>query len=411
MGELYSLAFCRPDETVRAAENLGEVMTGAVIQNSPYDIFMGKSEFKIACRSVLTKPQKQALSQRVRQDYRVHMIMDNLPAATKMIAELPDGSKKDMYDRGFRLGFLGSKDIPGTEPGKPYVNNHLRFIVKYHKSELYSGARIVGFEVEAYSVKHSYNGEWDAKAPKLTSVPLRPDLPPMPAWAPEIVFTYDVVWEYSDIAWASRWDLYLYMGDDQVHWFSILNSLVIVLLLSGIVAMIMVRTLRRDLAEYNSVEEKEELLEESGWKLVHADVLRTPPNPTLLAVSVGTGMQVLCMAFISIACAMLGFLSPANRGSMLSVRASHSRRNRNETEVKPPAHCGVGLPGRGRAVRGGRNRNRRSRRAASRRGDDRERMRAGAVRRERGLARGCTERQAGYEVGGRDAHTSGGEAV
>ena len=30
-------------------------------------------------------------------------------------------------------------------------------------------------------------------------------------------------------------------------------------------------------------------------------------------------MQLLCMAFISIACAMLGFLSPANRGSMLTV--------------------------------------------------------------------------------------------
>jgi len=317
--DYYSLAFCRPEETVHAAENLGEVMTGAVIQNSVYDIYMGKSEFKIACRSVLSKPQKQALSQRVRQDYRVHMIMDNLPAATKMIAELPDGSKKDMYDRGFRLGFLGSKDIPGTEPGKPYVNNHLRFIVKYHKSELYAGSRIVGFEVEAYSVKHSYDGTWHDKEPKLTSVPLRPDLPPMPAWAPEVIFTYDVVWEYSDIAWASRWDLYLYMGDDQVHWFSILNSLVIVLLLSGIVAMIMVRTLRRDLAEYNSIEEKEELLEESGWKLVHADVLRAPPNATLLATSVGTGMQLLCMAFISIACAMLGFLSPANRGSMLTV--------------------------------------------------------------------------------------------
>ena len=33
----------------------------------------------------------------MRQDYRVHMIMDNLPAATKMIAEMPDGTKKDMY--------------------------------------------------------------------------------------------------------------------------------------------------------------------------------------------------------------------------------------------------------------------------------------------------------------------------
>ena len=44
-------------------------------------------------------------SPQVREDYRVHMIMDNLPAATKMIAEMPDGTKKDMYDRGFRYRF------------------------------------------------------------------------------------------------------------------------------------------------------------------------------------------------------------------------------------------------------------------------------------------------------------------
>merc|ERR1719424_1446555 len=280
---------------------------------------MGKSEFKVCCRSKLNRAQKTNLVNKVRMDYRIHMIMDNLPAATKMIAEMPDGTKKDMYDRGFRLGFIGSKDIPGTEPGTAYVNNHLRFIVKFHKSDTFAGARIVGFEVEAYSVKHTYEGVWNPKDPKLTSVPLRPDLPPMPAVGNEVIFTYDVVWEHSEIAWASRWDLYLYMGDDQVHWFSILNSLVIVLLLSGIVAMIMVRTLRRDLAEYNSVEEKEELLEESGWKLVHADVLRPPPLAAWLATTIGTGMQVLCMSFISIACAMLGFLSPANRGSMLTV--------------------------------------------------------------------------------------------
>ena len=36
------------------------------------------------------------------------------------------------------------------------------------------------------------------------------------------------------------------MGDDQIHWFSIINSLAIVLLLTGIVAMIMMRTLGRD---------------------------------------------------------------------------------------------------------------------------------------------------------------------
>ena len=57
----------------------------------------------------------------------------------------------------------------------------------------------------------------------------------------------------------------------------------------------------------------------SGWKLVHADVLRPPQLPLLLAASVGTGMQLLCMSFIAIAGAMLGFLSPANRGGLLTA--------------------------------------------------------------------------------------------
>jgi transmembrane 9 superfamily protein 2/4 len=146
----------------------------------------------------------------------------------------------------------------------PYLNNHLRFIIKYHKDDTFTGARIVGFEVEAFSVKHAYKGAWKGKDTKLTSVPLSPDLPPQPIDKEgEMIFTYDVTWEESEIQWASRWDLYLYMGDDQIHWFSILNSLAIVLLLTAIVAMIMMRTLRRDLNRYNT-EEKEELQEESG---------------------------------------------------------------------------------------------------------------------------------------------------
>ena len=104
----------------------------------------------------------------------------------------------------------------------------------------------------------------------------------------------------------------------QIHWFSIINSLAIVLLLTGIVAMIMMRTLRRDFSRYNE-EDKEDLQEESGWKLVHADVFRPPPAAILLCASLGTGMQLLAMSAISIFCAMLGFLSPANRGGLLTA--------------------------------------------------------------------------------------------
>jgi transmembrane 9 superfamily protein 2/4 len=49
--------------------------------------------------------------------------------------------------------------------------------------------------------------------------------------------------QQSEIRWASRWDTYLQMTDDQIHWFSIVNSVMIVLFLTGMVAMIMVRTL------------------------------------------------------------------------------------------------------------------------------------------------------------------------
>lgn len=77
-----------------------------------------------------------------------------------------------------------------------------------------------------------------------------------------------LVAQASDIRWASRWDTYLLMMDDQIHWFSIINSLMIVLFLTGMVAMIMMRTLHRDISKYNQLETVEEAQEETGWKLV-----------------------------------------------------------------------------------------------------------------------------------------------
>lgn len=49
----------------------------------------------------------------------------------------------------------------------------------------------------------------------------------------KLFFTYSVEWLESDISWASRWDIYLGMNDVQIHWFSIINSLVVIFFLSG----------------------------------------------------------------------------------------------------------------------------------------------------------------------------------
>ena len=75
--------------------------------------------------------------------------------------------------------------------------------------------------------------------------------------------------------------------DDQIHWFSIINSLMIVLFLSGMVAMIMMRTLHRDISKYNQLETADEAQEETGWKLVSSPCNGTvfsPTRPSLYSV-------------------------------------------------------------------------------------------------------------------------------
>ena len=144
-----------------------------------------------------------------------------------------DDPQQFQYERGFPLGY-SALDSKGNVVY--YLFNHIHFIIKYHdEPEVYEGSRIVGFEVEPYSVQHS----WDDKKKQLKTcndetrvsrnmAPQRIDL------GGEVIYTYDVVWEPSEIPWSHRWDLYLQgtSGEEEIHWFSIINSLIIVLFLT-----------------------------------------------------------------------------------------------------------------------------------------------------------------------------------
>ena len=56
-----------------------------------------------------------------------------------------------------------------------------------------------------------------------------------------------------------------------------------------------------------------------GWKYCHADVLRPPQQPLLLAACVGSGVQLTCMVLVSLLLSLLGFLSPTVRGRLLTA--------------------------------------------------------------------------------------------
>ena len=121
--------------------------------------------------------------------------------------------------------------------------------------------------------------------------------------------------------WSERWDIYFQdqARDNDIHWFAITNSVLIVLMLSFMVGIILMRALNRDISAYND-DTLDDLAEETGWKLVHGDVFRGPQQyPMLLSVFVGCGSQLFLMTLLMLIFACLGFLSPANRGGLLTV--------------------------------------------------------------------------------------------
>lgn len=92
--------------------------------------------------------------------------------------------------------------------------------------------RVVGFEVETASIRHK-DIKVDNKFNCIIPDKARPQLVYTDR-STQLYFTYSVEWIESSVSWASRWDIYLGMKDVQIHWFSIINSLVVVFFLSGI---------------------------------------------------------------------------------------------------------------------------------------------------------------------------------
>uniref|UniRef100_A0A0C9S5C7 Transmembrane 9 superfamily member n=1 Tax=Wollemia nobilis TaxID=56998 RepID=A0A0C9S5C7_9CONI len=321
--DYYFLEYCKPKQILNSAENLGEVLRGDRIENSPYLFRMRENKLcNVVCKVKLDARSAKSFREKIDDEYRVNMILDNLPVVVPR--QRPDGTPLYSYEHGFRVGFKAS--YTGSTEEKYFIHNHLNFVVKFHKDMETDTARIVGFEVAPYSVKHEYENPWQTENPQLITCNANTkryvtgaDTFQEVDEGKEVIFTYDVNFEESHLKWASRWDTYLLMTDDQIHWFSIINSLMIVLFLSGMVAMIMMRTLYRDISKYNQLETQDEAQEETGWKLVHGDVFRPPTHSSLLCVYVGTGVQFFGMTLVTMIFAMLGFLSPSNRGGLMTA--------------------------------------------------------------------------------------------
>ncbi|KAF8906510.1 hypothetical protein CPB84DRAFT_1959938 [Gymnopilus junonius] len=300
--------FCEPEGgPKKQPESLGSILFGDRIFNSPYGIKMLQDND--TCRTLclvndVTAEEAKFINDRIREDYAINWLIDGLPAAEMKIESK---TKELFFDMGFNLG-----NNEGKHQNLPAFNNHYEIVLRYHKPTP-NTFRVVGVLVWPTSIGGTQTAAPNCDARNAQPLILSED------HAQDIRYTYRISWNESDTPWATRWDNYLHIFDPRIHWFSLINSIVVVVLLCAMVSMILVRSVSRDINRYNAIDISEDVQEDWGWKLVHGEVFRPPARPLPLSVLVGNGSQLAAMASVTLVFALLGFLSPSNRGSLATV--------------------------------------------------------------------------------------------
>jgi len=216
--------FCRPDPEPPkdVSESLGSIIFGDRIFNSPFQLSMKKNE---TCKALCTEQKIDAKSakfvkKRIWQNYNLNWLIDGLPAGQLYTDPT---TETDFTLRGFPLGMVDKEQ-------KALLNNHFDIVIDYHLA----GAdkyRVVGVLVIPSSragSKRLENGQGECGEPE-NKAPLMLDEKSDTL----VTWTYGVYWRESKTAWATRWDSYLHVYDPRIHWFSLVNSAVIVIFLCG----------------------------------------------------------------------------------------------------------------------------------------------------------------------------------
>ncbi|KAG5928417.1 hypothetical protein E4U42_000713 [Claviceps africana] len=314
--------FCEPKGGPKhVSESLGSILFGDRIMTSPFELRMLRNETcKSLCKVTYKEDMRSFINDRIYQGYNLNWLVDGLPAGQKLQDELTGTT---FYSPGFSLGDYELGDNESQEE-KLSFNNHYEIWVEYHEvNGNPNQLRVVGVVVQPSS--KAYKGKPDCAD----------DRPPLILTDDEhdqdVTFSYSVFWRKSETAWATRWDKYLHVFDPKIHWFWLVDTAIIVVILVLTVMSILVRTLKKDIARYNRLDSislddlsgtsvvEDGVQEDSGWKLVHGDVFRTPTHPLLLSVLLGSGAQLFVMTWCTIVFALLGFLSPSNRGSLGTI--------------------------------------------------------------------------------------------
>ena len=276
---------------------MGEHLGGHALRHSGHDIqFLNQSTNPEKCTTKkLTKSEADQFAQAVQHRWFYQMYLDDLPVwgmVGEMLPKIDKFSAKEKDDLE-RLDHMMELDDSEIQNLHPYVYTTRNLIISYNKDQV--------VKVDLTSDPKSLTEVKEGVA---------------------LDFSLHVQFESTTDEFHSRFDRYLdhEFFKHPIHWFSIFNSFMMVLFLMGLVALILLRTLKKDYARYGLIhdledgevddDEKEAMMhdkiEDAGWKQVHGDVFRAPALLPLFSALVGTGSQLVVLSFGVILFAVLG---------------------------------------------------------------------------------------------------------
>ena len=302
------LNICNSKRIKRVEDTLGEILTGNSYYSTEYLAKVNIDTYcNILCYNNFTEKNVNFLQKLIRRKYFSNMVVDKLPAGL-LLYNNETKQTRIRYFSGIPIGYIKDDQY--------YINNHLQFHILLNK--IGEGRyNVVGFNILPMSIEH------DGFSPKCTfkanSVLDNFNKKPQVLKEGRILFTYDVVYEYSDIPFASRWDHYK-ISRASIHWTGIIISEVLVGIITIFVIFLLRKNLRNDIDTYNYRVSQFEDINDYDWKQVAGDVFRPPRiNKLLLSSCIGTGCQLLSMITITLFLAVIGFMNPEKRNNILNI--------------------------------------------------------------------------------------------
>mmetsp|Transcript_3079 Transcript_3079/g.10615 ORF Transcript_3079/g.10615 Transcript_3079/m.10615 type:complete len:594 (+) Transcript_3079:38-1819(+) len=278
----YSLPFCtHSGRNKRAHHGLTEALSGARKRETPYTItFQDNNNYVPLCSEPMTPEDLQALKDAIEDDYFFEFWIDDLPL----------------------WGYLGESSneniiiAQSFQDARVYLYRHMHFTLGYN------GKHIVSANVSMDTTQK--------EDITLTSMDL------------DVQFSYSVDWVHEpDLTYETRMTRYVdssfLPSSFEIHWLSIINSFVLVLLLTAFLTVILMRILRRDFSRYMEVDD-ELAEEETGWKLINGDVFRLPQHLNVFTALVGAGAQLLATLLLLLGCVLMGVFRATKRGAVLT---------------------------------------------------------------------------------------------